>query len=95
MGGGQVVRSWGSMAWHRTHQSHPLPCLAQSVATDGQLQDRDSGGGGAYVEEAADGANHEAGLVEACDTCKGIAGVPLKRCVLRNCTLAMVKSYLE
>ena len=26
-----------------------------------------------YVEEAADGAEHEAGLVEACDACGGIA----------------------
>ena len=41
--------------------------------TDGQL--RDSGGeGGAYIEEAADGANHEAGLVEARDARRGIAG---------------------
>ena len=30
--------------------------------------------GGAYVEEAADGANNEAGLVEAHDTRGGIAG---------------------
>ena len=29
---------------------------------------------GAYVEEAADGADHEAGLVEARDACGGIAG---------------------
>ena len=66
-----MVRSWGGGAWHRTHQSHPLPCSAQSVATDGQL--RDSGGGGAYIEEAADGADHEAGLVEAHDACGGVA----------------------
>ena len=32
------------------------------------------GGGGAYVEEAADGADHEAGLVEACDAHGGVAG---------------------
>ena len=30
-------------------------------------------GGGVYIEEAAGGANHEAGLVEACDTHRGIA----------------------
>ena len=29
--------------------------------------------GGAYIEVAADGANHEAGLVEAHDACGGIA----------------------
>ena len=60
------------MAQHRTRQSHPLPCSVQSVVTNGQLWD--SGGGGAYVEEAADSADHEAGLVEACDACGGIAG---------------------
>ena len=32
------------------------------------------GGGGVYIEEAADGANHEAGLVEACDTRRGVTG---------------------
>ena len=66
-----MVRSWGSMAWRLTHQSQPLPCSVQSVVTDGQLWD--SGGGGGYVEEAADGADHEAGLVEACDARRGIA----------------------
>ena len=30
--------------------------------------------GGVYVEEAADSANHEAGLVEAHDTHGGVAG---------------------
>ena len=71
MGGRRVVRSWGGMARRRTCQSRPLPCSAQSVVTDGQLWD--SGGGGAYIEEAADGANHEAGLVKARDTRGGIA----------------------
>ena len=62
----------GGMARCRTCQSHPLPCSAQSVATDGQLWD--SGGGeGGYFEEAAGGADHEAGLVEACDVRRGIA----------------------
>ena len=67
MGGGL----WGSMAQHRTHQ-RPPPCSARSVVTDGQLWDR-RGGGGAYVEEAADGADHEAGLVEARDAREGVA----------------------
>ena len=31
-------------------------------------------GGGAYIEEAADSADHEAGLVKARDACEGIAG---------------------
>ena len=46
-GGRWVVRSWGGMAQHQTRQSHPPPCSAQSVATNGPLQD--SGGGGVYV----------------------------------------------
>ena len=39
----------------------------QSVAGQGR---------GVYIEEAADGADHEAGLVEAheCDACEGVAG---------------------
>ena len=32
------------------------------------------GGGGVYVEEAADSADHEAGLVEARDAREGVAG---------------------
>ena len=31
-------------------------------------------GGGAYIEEAADSANHEAGLVKARDARRGVAG---------------------
>ena len=39
--------------------------------TDSQLQDSR---GGVYIEEAADGADHEASLVEARDAHRGVAG---------------------
>ena len=68
--GGEVVGQHG-LASNPSITSSALFSAICPVATNGQLWD--SGGGGAYVEEAADGANHEAGLVEACDTRGGTA----------------------
>ena len=68
--GGEVV-GWGGLASNLSITSSAL--FSASVATEGQLWDS-GGGGGAYVEEAADSADHEAGLVKAHDACGGIAG---------------------
>ena len=74
MGGRRVVRLWGGMG-----RCGPTlnPSITSSALFSAICCNQRSVAGqqrGEYIEEAADSANHEAGLVEACDACGGIAG---------------------